>query len=125
MRIKLDENLPNALVPILQSFGHDVDTVESEQLTGHADDEVWAGAQADKRFLLTQDLDFSDGRKYEPGTHEGLLLLRLAQPGRHALTTRVAGLFATELAAEWKGAIGVATERKLRVRHPVLPEPGE
>jgi predicted nuclease of predicted toxin-antitoxin system len=42
MRIKLDENLPHALVPILQSFGHEVDPVETERLTGRSDDEVWA-----------------------------------------------------------------------------------
>lgn len=79
MRIKMDENLPQALVPILESLGHD------------------------KRFLITQDLDFSDARKYQPGMYEGLLLLRLAQPGRKALTSRIAGVFATELAHEWKG----------------------
>jgi predicted nuclease of predicted toxin-antitoxin system len=116
MRIKLDEDLPYGLVPILQSLGHEVDTVESERLTGRPDDEVWAAAQADKRFLITQDLDFSDARKYQPGMHEGLLLLRLAQPGRKALTSRIASLFATELVNEWKGTIVIVTERKVRVR---------
>ncbi len=116
MRIKLDENLPHALVPILQSFGHEEDTAQTERLTGRSDDEVGAAALADKPFLITQDLDFSDARKYHPGTHEGLLLLRLAQPGRKAQTTRIAGLFATELVEEWKGAIVIVTERKVRVR---------
>ncbi len=125
MRIKLDENLPHALTAVLRSFGHDVDTVQSEGLTGRPDDEIRAAAQLDKRFLITQDLDFSDVRKYQPGTHEGLLLLRLAQPGREAQSTRIAGLFATELVDEWKGAIVIATERKLRVRRRSDAEPND
>jgi hypothetical protein len=60
MRIKLDENLPAGLVGDLQALGHDVDTVPSEALAGHPDPDVWNGAQAAKRILLTQDLDFSD-----------------------------------------------------------------
>ena len=102
-----------------------MDTVQSEGLTGRPDDEIRAAAQLDKRFLITQDLDFSDVRKYQPGTHEGLLLLRLAQPGREAQSTRIAGLFATELVDEWKGAIVIATERKLRVRRRSDAEPND
>jgi hypothetical protein len=33
--------------------------------------------QAHGRVFITQDLDFSDARKYVPGTHHGLLLVRL------------------------------------------------
>jgi predicted nuclease of predicted toxin-antitoxin system len=41
------------------------------------DEEIWAAAQKESRFLITQDLDFSDERKFSPGSHCGLLLLRL------------------------------------------------
>jgi len=43
------------------------------QLTGRADPDVWSAAQSARRFLITQDLDFSDIRRYKPGTHAGLL----------------------------------------------------
>jgi predicted nuclease of predicted toxin-antitoxin system len=58
MRLKLDENLPTILVEDLVELGHDVDTAMSEGLAGHEDSEVWSGAQAAGRMLLTQDLDF-------------------------------------------------------------------
>ena len=74
MKIKLDENLPDRLVAVLTGLGHNVDTVRTEQLTGRADPDVWSAAQAAQRFLITQDLDFSDVRRYTPGTHAGLLL---------------------------------------------------
>ena len=79
MRIKLDENLPAGLVPLLAALGHEVDTVPAEGSGGENDDVVWRTAQADGRFLVTQDLDFSDARKYAPGTHNGLLLVPRAR----------------------------------------------
>ena len=81
MKIKLDENLPERLVAALQALGHDVDTVRAERLAGQDDADVWHATQAAGRFFITQDLDFSDVRLYTPGTHAGLLLVRLAQPG--------------------------------------------
>ena len=71
MRIKLDENLPERLVPFLGALGHDVDTVVAEHIAGQDDPVVWAAAQAERRFLITQDLDFSDVRRFEPGTIMG------------------------------------------------------
>jgi hypothetical protein len=73
VKIKLDENLPARLVAVLTGLGHNVDSVRTEQLTGRADPNVWSAAQAAQRFLITQDLDFSDVRRYTPGTHAGLL----------------------------------------------------
>jgi hypothetical protein len=39
MLIKLDENIPNDLISLLESFGHDVDTVPQEGLTSRPDEE--------------------------------------------------------------------------------------
>ena len=85
MKLKLDENLPESLLPTLASLGHDVDNVRLEGLAGRADPDVWQEAQKAERFLITQDLDFSDIRKFSPGTHHGLMLVRLRAPGRLAL----------------------------------------
>ena len=119
MNIKLDENLPHQLVQLLTDLGHDVDTVPDEHVAGRDDDVVWATAQTAGRFLVTQDLDFSDARKYAPGTHHGLLLVRLPQPGRSALAERVSTLFRTEAVETWKGCVVSATPRKVRVRRAV------
>lgn len=123
MNIKLDENMPEALVSILAGLGHDTDTVPQENLTGQADTQVWDAAQQAERFLITQDLDFSNSKKFVPGTHQGILLIRLRDPGRLALLHIVEALFATEPVDSWQGCLVVATERKLRVLRP--PEQGE
>jgi len=67
MKIKLDENLPVHLAAILINLRHDVHTIAKENLSGKSDREVWEAAQQDERFLITQDLDFSDLRTIRSG----------------------------------------------------------
>lgn len=116
MKIKLDENMPFTLVAVLSGLGHDVDTAPNEGLMGQPDDHVWQEAQRSQRFLITQDLDFSDLRKFAPGLHHGLLLVRLQNPGRLALSARVESIFRCEPVESWQRCFVVATARKLRVR---------
>jgi hypothetical protein len=121
VKIKLDENLPDRLVSALTGLGHDVDSVYVERLNGRIDADVWNVTQAARRFFITQDLDFSDIRRYTPGTHAGLLLVRLPRPGRDALFARVSTLFQTEKVEDWTGCLVVVTDRKVRVRRPAQP----
>ena len=75
-------------------------------------------AQSEGRFVITQDLDISDIRKFTPGYHAGLLLVRLSRPGRGALRVRVNLLFENEDVGAWSGCFVVATDWKLRVSRP-------
>ena len=118
MKIKLDENLPLRLAALLREFGHDVHAVMDELLVGHADSEIWEAAQKESRFLITQDLDFSDSRKFVPGSHHGILLVRLHSPNRRNLGERIVELFEKEDVGEWAGCFVVATERKIRIARP-------
>jgi predicted nuclease of predicted toxin-antitoxin system len=115
MKIKLDENLPLRLANSLKELGHDVHAVKDELLVGHADSEIWEAAQEESRFLITQDLDFSDSRKFVPGSHHGILLVRLHSPNRRNLTERIVELFQKESVGEWAGCFVIATERKIRI----------
>lgn len=118
MRIKLDENLPATLAKILATAGHDVDTAPDEGLTGQPDTDVWRATQDAARFFVTQDLDFSDLRYYRPGTHHGLLIVRVTEPSRRHLVERIQHLFATEATDTWQRCVVVATDRKIRIRRP-------
>jgi predicted nuclease of predicted toxin-antitoxin system len=118
MKIKLDENLPLRLAAPLRDLGHHVHTLHDEALLGHGDLEIWDRTQKESRFLITQDLDFSDLRQYAPGSHHGILLVRLRSPGRRDLIERVLQLFQKENVGEWAGCFVVATERKIRVLKP-------
>ncbi|MEN6371514.1 MAG: DUF5615 family PIN-like protein [Armatimonadota bacterium] len=118
MRIKLDENIPVGLSAVLASLGHDVDTVQDENLTGRDDEAVWKAAQDSGRFFLTQDLDFSDTRKFKPGTHCGVLVIRLIQPGIRTLIQLVESMFTSEDVENWRDCFVVVTEHKLRIKKP-------
>jgi predicted nuclease of predicted toxin-antitoxin system len=118
VKIKLDENLPAQLARALTALGHDTDTVPQEGLAGKSDPDIWAAAQTDGRFLITQDLDFSDIRRYMPGTHAGLLLVRLRAPGRQALTRRIYDVFQREPVDTWRRAFIIVTDHKLRIHRP-------
>ncbi len=118
MRFKLDENLPESVHAGLTELGHDVDTVLLEGIAGHVDPEVWAAAQEAGRFFITQDLDFSDARAFRPGTHHGLLLVRLPAAGRAALTERIMEVFRSEKVESWEGCFVVLSGHKLRVLKP-------
>ena len=115
MRIKLDENLPVHLAAILINLRHDVHTIAEENLSGKSDREVWEAAQQDERFLITQDLDFSDLRRFAPGTHSGILLVRLHSPDRESLIRRISEVFRQEEVEGWSKCFVVATERKVRI----------
>jgi predicted nuclease of predicted toxin-antitoxin system len=93
MNIKLDENLPRTLCAALAHLGHDVHSVFEEQLTGSPDAGIWNAAQREGRFLITQDLDFSDTRKFIPGRHQGIMLIRLNSPSRSNLIFRLQQIF--------------------------------
>ena len=116
MKIKLDENLPLQLAARLQNLGHDVHTTKQEGLSGCADPELWRVAQREGRFLITQDLDFSDARTFAPGTHHGIVLVRLHSPSRGKLIERIERVFQFENVNDWKSCFVVITEHKVRVR---------
>jgi predicted nuclease of predicted toxin-antitoxin system len=67
VKIKLDENLPERLVPEFAGLGHDVDTVRAEHLAGRPDNEIWQAAHSADRLLITQDLDFATFAETHPG----------------------------------------------------------
>ena len=118
MRIKLDENLPASLCACLAALGHDVDTAPAEGYAGAYDDEVWAAAQQDDRLLVTQDMDFSDLRRFVFGSHRGIVVVRLREPGRTRLSERLRAVFAAEDVESWAGCFVVVTDHKARVREP-------
>ncbi len=120
MKIKLDENLPHRLATLLKDLGHDVHTVYDERLIGRVDGEIWEATRKESRFLITQDLDFSDSRQFTPGSHPGILLVRLRSPNRKDLIRRIEELFQKESIREWAGCFVVATERKTRVLRPKI-----
>jgi predicted nuclease of predicted toxin-antitoxin system len=121
MRIKLDENIAGSAAGRLTELGHDVHTVIDEQLGGRIDSEVWAAAQQEERFLITQDLDFSDRRRFAAGTHAGVLLVRLPDAEQWRIADYLVAWLSTPDASTWDRCFVVATPNKVRVLRPLEP----
>jgi predicted nuclease of predicted toxin-antitoxin system len=118
MKVKLDENLPERLVAGLRELGHDTDTVVGEGLKGETDERLWPQIQRAARLLVTKDLGFSDERRYAPGTHHGILVLRLTDDRSRVVAERLATVFADDSVKTWAGCLVIVTDHKVRVRRP-------
>lgn len=116
MKVKLDENLPRSLVGILLSAGHDTDSVAAEGLTGADDQTVFASAQDAGRLLVTLDRGFGDIRRYEPGTHAGIVVLRLPDESAAAVVRVLRRVMVQHDLADLSGTIAIVEPARLRIR---------
>jgi predicted nuclease of predicted toxin-antitoxin system len=116
MRVKVDEDLPQAAVQMLRRRGHRAHGVVEQGMGGTKDPDLWRAVQAERRFLVTADKGFGDIRTYPPGTHQGILLLRPDQAGIRpvlALLERVLTTYDLEALVE---TLVVVTPRGIRIR---------
>jgi predicted nuclease of predicted toxin-antitoxin system len=118
MKGKLDENLPDRIVSGLAALGHDTDRVVGEGLAGATEEDLWPQVQQAARFLITKDLGFSDERRYPPGSHQGILVLRLSDDRSSAAAERLTAVFQAEAVEDWAECLVVVTDHKVRVRRP-------
>jgi len=81
MHIKIDEDLPKSLMAMLLDKGYQAERVFDQGMSGWKDSDLWQAVQNEQRFLITADKGFADIRRYPPGTHTGLMLLRPDQDG--------------------------------------------
>ena len=77
MEFLIDENISPLVAQELQALGYNVKHVREVGLKGCSDREVMEYARREKRALITLDADFADVRKYPPGTHAGIIRLKL------------------------------------------------
>jgi hypothetical protein len=119
MHIKVDEDLPLAVAGLLRDKGYECSTVSEQALGGSKDPVLWHTVQQHGQFLLTADKGFGDLRKYPPGTHGGLLVLRPAEDGIRPLLDLIGQVLATVPDLRLlKGLLAVASPHGLRIRRP-------
>jgi len=117
--VKLDENLGTTHADMVRQAGHTVDRVTDEGLSGAIDPVVWQQVLEEGRFFITLDLDFSDVRKFPPGTHPGLLLLRPRNKSRDAVVEVLERVLQEHALESLSGCFVVADLKKTRIRRPL------
>lgn len=118
MKLKLDENLPLRAVAPLRSLGHDVDTATDEELAGANDPDVLRAATDAGRLVVTLDRGFGDIRSYPPGTHGGVLIVRIDDQAAPAVTAVLEFVARTVDLDDLEGCVAVYRDGTLRVRRP-------
>jgi predicted nuclease of predicted toxin-antitoxin system len=99
-------------------MGFDVAPALDEGLGGHSDNEVWAASSSEPRFLVTQDLDFSDVRRFQPGMHEGIFLIRLPDQEPRRISDFLVASSSCPDTRSWRRCFVVAAPTKGRVLRP-------
>jgi hypothetical protein len=73
---------------------------------------------ADRRLLLTLDRGLGDIRAYPPGTHAGIVMVRLDDQSPRAIRDAIERISVTVDFADLRGCVAVWREDELRVRRP-------
>jgi predicted nuclease of predicted toxin-antitoxin system len=116
MRIKVDEDLPFAVVQMLREQGHQALSVLEQGMGGYKDPPLWQAVQTEQRYLVTADKGFADIRFYKPGTHAGVLLLRPDQDGVAPMVELLAMVLEDYSLDLLAGTTAVVTPRGIRIR---------
>lgn len=116
MRFKLDENLDVRAKAALSAAGHEVATVVDQDLSGAPDVVIAEAVGAEGRILVTLDRGFADLRSYPPGTHPGIVVLRLRRQGLASVTAALELLAGYEGLAEIGGLTVIVSDAAVRVR---------
>lgn len=116
MRIKIDEDLPKAVIGLLREHDYDVDSVLSQGMSGWKDPALWQAIQAEERFLITADKGFADIRKYPLGMHQGVMLLRPDQAGIRPIVELLRRVLVEYDLNILAGTTAVVTPRSIRIR---------
>ena len=115
IRLKVDEDLPSEVAGLLRNAGHDACTVTEQRLSGTPDSTLWDHVQHEQRCLLTADKGFANAQLHPPGTHEGVILLRLPRESRAAYIHLVQSLLANLALESVKGSLVVVTPQAIRI----------
>lgn len=121
LRIKVDEDLPVAVVDMLREAGYEAYSVLEQGMSGWKDLEIWQAVQVEGQFLITADKGFADIRNHPPGTHAGILLLRPDRDGIEPVVELMRDVLAACLLDSLLGTVSVVTPRGLRVRRANTP----
>lgn len=116
MRLKLDENLPLDLAHFLSDRGHDVETVLGERLGGEDDPLVVRAATDEERLVFTLDRGVGDIRRYPPGSHPGIVVLRPASQDAGSLLELVDRFLQWAQLSQLNGCVLIVEPHRVRVR---------
>jgi len=123
MKFKLDENLGPRAAALMAESGHEVATVPQERLSGTSDTRLFESCMAERRCLVSLDLDFADVIRFPPDKTAGMAVLRLPRGASLKLLTALVRNLLTALeTAPIVGQLWVVELGRIRVHQGESPE---
>ncbi len=116
MKFKIDENLPVELRGLLRAHGHDAATVLDQSHGGRPDQFIFEVCKREDRAIMTLDTDFGDIRSYPPGSHAGIVLVRVACQDKAGVLRAVEGALPLLRTEPLAGRLWVVEETTVRIR---------
>lgn len=111
----MDEALPESLAVSLRQSGYEAEHVRAAGLAGSPDEVVFRRAQEIGAVLVSSDLEFGDVRRNPPGTHAGILVVRMARVPAPIMVREVVRLV-NEVGSELEGSLAIAEHGHIRIR---------
>jgi len=111
-----DENVFVPIVRELRALGHDVFDVKEQQLSGTKDPDIFKMAVEQERALITMDKDFSNIILYPPGSHFGIIVLKLYRLSVKVTTQTFMAAFEALDNARIRGNTIIIDKNKTRIR---------
>ena len=116
MRFKVDENLPHEACGLLTRAGHDATSVGQQGLGGADDARVYQLCQAERRALITLDVDFANVRAYDPKSSVGVVVLRLLRQDRERALEAVASMLPVLEREPLENRLWMVEGERIRIR---------
>ncbi|MGH2698501.1 MAG: DUF5615 family PIN-like protein [Actinomycetota bacterium] len=117
--------MPRRAADLLFAAGHGVSTVADEGLVGQADATVAEAAADGDRILVTLDKHLGDLRSFPPGTHPGIIVMRLSDQSAPRVTSVLQNLFRGFDLADFSACLVVVEDTRVRVRRPEIDREGD
>jgi len=116
MKFKLDENLPLEIADAFRAAGHEIDSVQSEGLTGANDLKILQQVQIENQILLTMDKGIADIRLFPPALYPGIVLFRPSSSGRGEVLSFVQKALPDLLSIGLTGRLVIVSPKGIRAR---------
>lgn len=112
LKLLCDENLPAAVVSLIQELGFDAVRVKQ----GIKDFEIASQAKQEKLIILTFDSDFSNILVYPPKHYFGIIRIKISPPLIDLITRALKTLFDQfKTSVEFQGKLIILEATKFRV----------
>jgi predicted nuclease of predicted toxin-antitoxin system len=116
VRFLADMGVARSVVAWLRQNGHDATHLDEQGLGSLGDDEVFAKASAERRIVLTFDLDFGEIVAVSRGMPAGVVLFRLRDARTSRVIERLRQCLSDAGPTLEKGAIVVVDDSRIRIR---------